>query len=183
MKKIDMTGWVMSEHGVPDSKLTVIEEAEPHITKSGIKQVQWKCKCECGKEVIIKGQYLRTGNTKSCGCLATQKLIQRNIDNGKTIQIGDIFGKLTVIADLGMRKQKSRDKNWRWSLCQCECGSDPIEAPKLFNEFLSFSFSYSFSMKYLRPSFALVVEVYSGVVSVSKNSVVTFVDSNLYLLK
>ena len=38
-------------------------------------------------------------------------------------------------------------------------------------------------MKYFRPSFALVADVYSGVVSVSKNSVVTFVDSNLYLLK
>ena len=25
-KKIDMTGWVMKEHNVPDSKLTVIEE-------------------------------------------------------------------------------------------------------------------------------------------------------------
>lgn len=35
MKKIDMTGWVMAEHGVPDSRLTVIKEVEPHITKGG----------------------------------------------------------------------------------------------------------------------------------------------------
>ena len=38
MKAIDMTGWVMSEHGVPDSRLTVIKLVEPHITKSGHKQ-------------------------------------------------------------------------------------------------------------------------------------------------
>lgn len=38
-KKIDMTGWIMSEHGVPDSKLTVIKEVEPHITISGNKIV------------------------------------------------------------------------------------------------------------------------------------------------
>lgn len=28
MKKINMLGWKMSEHGVPDSRLTVIDEAE-----------------------------------------------------------------------------------------------------------------------------------------------------------
>lgn len=129
MKKIDMTGWVMSEHGVPDSRLTVIKEAEPHITKGGHPQVQWLCQCSCGKQIIVKGAFLRNGNTKSCGCLATEKIIQRNIDSGEEIQIGDRFGKLTVIADLGMKKQKSRDKNWRWSLCQCDCGSEPIEVP------------------------------------------------------
>ena len=26
-----------------------------------------------------------------------------------------------------MRAQSSRDKNERWSLCQCDCGSTPIE--------------------------------------------------------
>lgn len=129
MKKIDMTGWVMSEHGVPDSRLTVIEEAEPCITKGGTKQVQWKCKCSCGNIVTVKGKNLRNGNTKSCGCINKELLIARNIATGEEIKVGDRFGKLTVIADLGMRKQKSRNKNWRWSLCQCDCGSNPIEVP------------------------------------------------------
>ena len=126
-KKIDMTGWIMKEHGVQDSLLTVIREVEPHITTGGNKQIQYLCKCECGKEVIVKASYLRNGNTKSCGCLRKAKLMERNISNGKIIQIGDIFGKLTVIKDLGMRPQKTRNKNERWSLCQCECGSTPIE--------------------------------------------------------
>ena len=39
MKKIDMTGWIMSEHGVPDSRLTVIEEVEPHITRGGVRRI------------------------------------------------------------------------------------------------------------------------------------------------
>ena len=38
-KKIDMTGWIMREHNVPDSRLTVLKEVEPHITNSGIKQI------------------------------------------------------------------------------------------------------------------------------------------------
>lgn len=127
--KIDMTGWKMSEHGIPDSRLTVIKEVDPHITKGGFKRVQYLCRCECGNELIVQGANLRNGNTKSCGCLKKDLLAQRNIDNGISIRIGDRFGKLTVIQDLGMRKQKSRDKNWRWSLCQCDCGSEPIEVP------------------------------------------------------
>lgn len=38
-KKIDMTGWVMKEHGVPESRLTVIEEVEPYISPGGSKQI------------------------------------------------------------------------------------------------------------------------------------------------
>lgn len=129
MNKIDMTGWKMSEHGVPDSKLTVLYEVEPHITSGGNRQVQYLCRCECGKEIKVLGARLRNGNTKSCGCIHSNQLINRNIQQGRQIKINDCFGKLTVIADLGMRKQKSRNKNWRWSLCQCDCGSEPIEVP------------------------------------------------------
>ena len=124
-----MSGWKMWEHGVPDSRITVLYEVDPHYTKGGNKQIQYMCKCVCGKTFVAKGNNLRTGNTKSCGCLHKQLLAERNINQGKEIQIGDRFGKLTVIKDLGMRKQKSRDRNWRWSLCQCDCGSNPIEAP------------------------------------------------------
>ena len=42
-KKINMVGWIMAEHGVKDSKLTVIAEADPHITKGGNKQIQYLC--------------------------------------------------------------------------------------------------------------------------------------------
>lgn len=30
----------------------------------------YKCKCECGKEKIIRGYDLKSGKTKSCGCVA-----------------------------------------------------------------------------------------------------------------
>lgn len=29
----------------------------------------WLCKCDCGKEVIVRGSSLVCGNTKSCGCM------------------------------------------------------------------------------------------------------------------
>lgn len=31
--------------------------------------VVWLCKCDCGKEVTVRSYSLRSGNTKSCGCL------------------------------------------------------------------------------------------------------------------
>ena len=33
------------------------------------KQVAYLCKCDCGNTKVVKADYLRTGDTKSCGCL------------------------------------------------------------------------------------------------------------------
>lgn len=30
---------------------------------------KWECKCDCGNTTVINGVYLRSGETKSCGCL------------------------------------------------------------------------------------------------------------------
>jgi hypothetical protein len=131
-KIIDMTGWVMAEHGQPESRLTVLRRAEDHITKGGNRQIQWLCECSCYNEkgehpkIIVRGNALRNGNTKSCGCIHKEQLIQRNLENS-SVKVGNKYGKLTVIQDLGLREQTSRDKRERWSLCQCDCGSAPIE--------------------------------------------------------
>lgn len=116
----------MKEHGVPESRLTVIEEVEPYISPGGSKQIQYLCQCECGNTCILNGNRVRNGYTLSCGCLQKEKLIERNLNNS-TVKVGDRYGKLTVIKDLGLRKQPSRNKRERWSLCQCDCGSPPIE--------------------------------------------------------
>lgn len=46
-------------------RLIVLEKA--HNDKWG--NLQWLCRCECGSEKIILGSSLRSGDTKSCGCL------------------------------------------------------------------------------------------------------------------
>lgn len=46
----------------------------------------WKCKCDCGKEVIVKGTYLVNGDTKSCGCLKRDRTIERNTTHGMAHQ-------------------------------------------------------------------------------------------------
>lgn len=51
--------------------LTVIERNG--IITSGIKSIttqsRWLCKCECGKETTVGRNNLKSGTTKSCGCL------------------------------------------------------------------------------------------------------------------
>ena len=46
----------------------------------------WLCKCECGKEKIIRGSHLRNGHTKSCGCLYREAIIKRN--RNKRLNLG-----------------------------------------------------------------------------------------------
>lgn len=70
-KREDITGWVMKEHGVPDSLLTVICPAEDHIIIGGNCYTQWLCSCECGNRVVSRTAYIKSGNTKSCGCLVS----------------------------------------------------------------------------------------------------------------
>lgn len=78
--KEDLTGWVMAEHGVPESRLTVIQQTEDYIDKNGKHYAQWLCKCNCnsGNTVVVRSMNLKNGNTKSCGCLNIEHIIQRN---------------------------------------------------------------------------------------------------------
>jgi len=33
----------------------------------------WRCKCDCGKKTDVRSCDLKSGNTKSCGCLGKEK--------------------------------------------------------------------------------------------------------------
>ena len=46
-------------------KLTVVSFS--HRDKSY--QLFWNCICECGKKTMVNGRHLRSGQTKSCGCI------------------------------------------------------------------------------------------------------------------
>jgi hypothetical protein len=39
------------------------------IAPSTTKKVKWLCRCSCGNEVEVDGTKLRSGHTKSCGCM------------------------------------------------------------------------------------------------------------------
>lgn len=63
--KIDLTGQRFG-------RLTVVGEAESHIFPCGSTQAMWRCKCDCGNIAIATAGNLRSGHTKSCGCLCKE---------------------------------------------------------------------------------------------------------------
>ena len=40
-----------------------------YYKKDGGRKTKWLCKCDCGNECVVDGYRLRSGKTKSCGCL------------------------------------------------------------------------------------------------------------------
>lgn len=59
-KMIDLTGQRFG-------RLQVIQRAENIHNEAA-----WLCKCDCGQEATIRGYSLRSGATKSCGCLENE---------------------------------------------------------------------------------------------------------------
>ena len=60
--------------GMKFGRLLVIERAPSRPRKNGGAQVCWKCKCDCGNEVTVRGGSLRGGRTTSCGCYRRENL-------------------------------------------------------------------------------------------------------------
>lgn len=89
------------------------------------------CQCECGNLTKVSGKSLRSGNTKSCGCLQKEKAIETlktKTRLGNTIGVdltGQRFGKLTVVKEVESIT-KSNGKSVRQWLCKCDCGGEII---------------------------------------------------------
>lgn len=56
---------LIDETGNVYGKLTVL--CRDKNTPTG--QARWKCRCECGTIIVVSGNGLRTGKTRSCGCI------------------------------------------------------------------------------------------------------------------
>lgn len=44
----------------------------------------WRCRCNCGKYTDVPGSALRSGGTKSCGCLHNERIKETNVTHGMT---------------------------------------------------------------------------------------------------
>lgn len=53
-------------------RLEVLERAPSVVYRGGQQRIAWRCRCECGVEIIALSSHLRTGNTVSCGCFRKQ---------------------------------------------------------------------------------------------------------------
>ena len=62
--------------------LVVIEFSHLHVQPSGQKPSIWKCRCDCGRECLMRLGQLRSGTARSCGCSHKDVLIKRNTTHG-----------------------------------------------------------------------------------------------------
>lgn len=103
---IDLTGKRFGQ-------LTVLKRAENNILPSGLKEPMWLCQCDCGETSVVRGAFLRTGHTKSCGCGQTGHNLK---------DLSDLrFGRILVLEQVDNEVQPSGQIMTRWR-CLCDCG-------------------------------------------------------------
>ncbi|TCT14563.1 hypothetical protein EDC18_10544 [Natranaerovirga pectinivora] len=78
------------------------------VKKKG-KSYLWEFKCDCGNTVYYRACDVKSGSTKSCGCLKYKRSIVDDIT-------GKLYGKLTVIR----KTDKKTDGRYLWQ-CKCDC--------------------------------------------------------------
>lgn len=54
-------------------RLTVIGRGDDYVLESGCMQVNWVCRCTCGNEKPVRSSRLRSGVTRSCGCIRRER--------------------------------------------------------------------------------------------------------------
>ena len=90
---------------------TVIKEVDRKA--KGVQKVRvFRCRCECGEERDIMLESLTSGQSKEC----------RKCCHKLKINIGQVFGELTVIKEIDPKILNNQE--YRMFLCRCKCGSD-----------------------------------------------------------
>lgn len=91
-------------------KLVVTEATDQR--KNGY--IVWRCRCDCGNEILVDVRKLRRGTAQDCGCSSVK---------GETDLRRQRFGKLIVVS----QTDRKGSSGWYW-LCKCDCGGT-VEAP------------------------------------------------------
>ena len=86
--------------GVKSGRLTAISIADP--PNPNAKGAYWLCDCECGQQAIIKGAYIRSKVTTSCGCLQkelaslpkgrSEEYLSMYLEGLNSREIADLYG-------------------------------------------------------------------------------------------
>lgn len=92
-------------------KLTVTERTDQTKERYAV----WRCRCDCGEEILVNTRELVRGTVKDCGCVKRETARRGSIAEDLT---GQVFGHLTVL-----RRTENRGGRTCW-LCQCDCGRE-----------------------------------------------------------
>lgn len=100
--------------GLKFGRLTILS----HVP-NGASKTKWYCCCECGTHRTVIGSDLKSGKTKSCGCLSSDNTIKSNVARGGHTKdlTGLVVGYLTVES-----QAEKLNGVYAWN-CQCRCGN------------------------------------------------------------
>lgn len=104
-------------------RLTVIEELD-RIDKK-LRRVLVECSCPDKTRKEVNLNCLRTGKTKSCGCIKDEMYKEKNEN-----VIGKVYGRLTVVAEVKRKRGKKNRKGPRKVLAKCNCTEN--NKPKIY---------------------------------------------------
>lgn len=90
--------------------LTALRRAE----NDGGNRARWVCRCDCGREVTVQAAQLKSGRTRSCGCMRHERAHNRLDLTGRR------FGRLTALCPAG-KKGGAGKLYWH---CRCDCGNE-----------------------------------------------------------
>lgn len=102
-KKSDLTGKKFGH-------LTVLERTEQTQDRYAV----WRCKCDCGGEILVNTKRLVRGTIDNCGCIPKTTARRGPVAEDLT---GRQFGDLTVL----YRDKNNSGGRTRW-VCRCKCG-------------------------------------------------------------
>lgn len=106
--------------GMTFGRLTVVEYAEDYVEPNGTHRKRCKCLCECGGEKTAQVKDLKSGKTKSCGCLSVDLNKSRRKFNNLE---GEKFGKLRVLSRVEDYVNSKGHHYFKWK-CICDCGNE-----------------------------------------------------------
>lgn len=107
---VDLTGQVFD-------RLTVKYRDDTRVGR----EVYWTVVCSCTPErkFSVSGCSLRSGRTKSCGCLRNEVGKKNALD-----LTGERFGRLVVISREGSKKKEKA--SWSTWKVRCDCGKEKV---------------------------------------------------------
>ena len=99
-------------------RAVVIEKTNKRSSSGDIIQ---KCKCDCGNIYETRGDILKSGQSKSCGCLQKDITLDMNKKRAelKILPNGSKYGKLTILKLLDDRNKYGQTVYE----CRCDCGN------------------------------------------------------------
>ena len=98
--------------------LVVLGRINDHINPNGEHVVMYRCKCDCGKEVSVRGGNLRSGKTQSCGCKRREigeksKKTNSFIVDGNTVKVKLSNANEWMEMDVDKWEKIGKQKCWR----------------------------------------------------------------------